>query len=157
MQRLTPIPQEYCEGRRRVLSNLCPRCHPCYNSKPHLICGTCFQETSALLPHCIAFCRIKLADLWLNVLTRVVAARASEEAMTELAGKEVRSLLAPPPSFANASSPFLPPPPFSPLPVQTPRLTSNLSMAASLSSCPTLLLQQSPPLTVQSSSPTRAL
>jgi hypothetical protein len=114
MQRLTPIPQEYCGGRRRVLSNLCPRCHPCYNSKPHLICGTCFQETSALLPHCIAFCRIKLADLWLNVLTRVVAARASEEAMTELAGKEVRSLLAPSPSFANASSPFLPPPPSRP-------------------------------------------
>ena len=86
-QRLTPIPQESCGSRRRVLSNLCPRCHPFYNSKPHPICGTFFQETSALISHCIAFCCIKLADLRLNVLTRVVAARASEEAMTELAGK----------------------------------------------------------------------
>ena len=85
MQRLTLLPQESCGSRRRVLTNLRPRCDLFYNSKPllgHMFSGN-LSINFTLYRILLHQTRISLAQF----LTRVVAARASEEAMIELAGK----------------------------------------------------------------------
>ena len=85
MQRLTLLPQESCGSRRRVLTNLRPRCDLFYNSKPLL--GHMFSGNLSIN---FTLYRILLHQTRRSsgqFLTRVVAARASEEAMIELAGR----------------------------------------------------------------------